>query len=209
MFTQLLDFFTYSILGASLVTSMAITPDAAFELTTNNDQLFTEETTTSSLILKSNTPIKSLSGTLVYDQEKLTITSAGVNNNIFLAETEAAESNQLSFTITTNDATDTIGVHEVLDINFFSNEPGEQVIKIRDLTANAAAATAVYAVPELSTNVTVLARTTSLDLNADADYTLSDLSLFALYFTRQNPAADFNNDGSVGTDDLQLLLKMF
>lgn len=209
MLTELFDFLTYSTLGASLVASMAITPDAAFELITDRDQIFIQETSSSTLTLKSNTPIKNLTGTIVYDPDKLTITAIEANNSTFLIETKTIASDQIALSISTDASNDTIGVHDVLNINFYAHAPGEHTVKIHGLTARTAAAAAVYSVPELSTNVTALARTTPLDLNADADYTLSDLSLFALHFMQQDAAADFNNDERVDTDDLQLLLKMF
>jgi hypothetical protein len=68
------------------------------------------------------------------------------------------------------------------------------------------AAKTVASTPPQATSIAVVESFSKTDLNQDGKQTIADMSIFVTGLVTQDPTFDFNNDGSVDTKDLSIIM---
>jgi len=187
---------------------------------------------TLNVIVESITPVNVFQSNITFDHAVIEITSIEYNTSIAnLWAEEPWYSNgdgTLNFTGGTTQKGGFSGKGTLLTIHFKTNAVGSTNITLGDSSilqhdgygtpiALSDPIDPIFTIidPESSqvtrpkvtaSNVQVLNKNTSTDLNQDGVSTLTDISMYMRFLATQNIRADFNGDGVVSMKDLSILL---
>lgn len=191
------------------------------------------ETFVTTLTIKSTTPVNVFKGLLVFDADKLSVTSIDYNTSI--ADLWAEEpwysngAGTINFTGGTTARGGFVGEGTLITITFTAENPGEAIVKLDDMRVLrhdglgteaplSAPIDAIFAVEEArlaeqtlfsapleGPKVRVIEEAPDRDLNDDGKQSMADISIFMSDLVSKNLRSDLNGDGSVNLEDLSIL----
>ena len=185
------------------------------------------------LKVKSSTPVNVFKGLLVFDPDKLTVTSIDYNTSIAdLWAEEPWYSNgdgTINFTGGTTDRGGFVGEGTLITITFTAKNPGEAFVRLDDMRVLrhdglgteaplSSPIDAIFAVEETTLSketvfnaplegpkVMVIPEVPDRDLNDDGKQSMADISIFMSDLVSKNLRSDLNGDGTVNLGDLSIL----
>ncbi|MBP6924466.1 MAG: hypothetical protein KBC62_04330 [Candidatus Pacebacteria bacterium] len=191
------------------------------------------ETFVTTLTIHSSVPVNVFHGLLVFDPEKLTITSIDYNTSVAdLWAEEPWYSNgegTVNFTGGTTAHGGFIGEGTLITITFTAKNPGEASIKMQEMrvlqhdglgteVTLSTPIDSIFAVEEAALTretvykstlegptVTVIPEPLDRDLNDDGKQSMADISIFMTDLVSKNLRSDLNKDGTVNLSDLSIL----
>lgn len=223
------------VIGVSglLFSTTIISAPVSVTLEPINGTLIIGETFVTTLTVDSSVPVNAFQGLLVFDPDKLTVTSIDYNTSI--ADLWAEEPWYSNGNGTINFAGGTtipggfVGKEPLITITFTAKNPGETVVKVENiqvlqhdgLGTEASVTTpldALFSIEEsplphktiLNTSlegpmVTIMPEAPNKDLNGDGKQSMVDISIFMSDLVSKNLRSDLNKDGTVNLKDLSIL----
>lgn len=221
-------------LGGILALPLSLMPEVDIRIEPHLHVVTVGEPFTINIVVESSTPVNVFTGELQFDESVLAVDSISYNTSIadLWAETPWYSNGEgtLNFIGGTTVAGGFTGEGSLMSVVFRPVATGEVVVTMTDarvLKHDGIGSDAVLRGPidalftvadAQITSQTILKKTgertrvavttnpPSTDLNADGKQSLTDVSIFMQHLVTQNLRSDFNQDGTVGTADLSILL---
>lgn len=154
MWQTLLEILLYGSLGANLLGYADVAPDARFEIALTPTQAAAGEIIDVTLILKTNTPIESITGSARYDTDGLQLQVAQGRSEFYKVHTDSSFDGEVTYEITSSETTAT-GMQPVLALSFVATTAGPQTVTFSDIEAVATLDQTHFYTPQLSHTFTI------------------------------------------------------
>ncbi len=235
-FTQLLiASIIAGVIGMSgfLLGTVVIEAPVSIVLEPTNSTRVVGETFTTTLVIKSSIPVNVFRGLLVFDPEKLTVSSIDYNTSIAdLWAEEPWYSNgdgTINFTGGTTKSGGFTGEGTLITVTFTARSTGKAKVRLSDMrvlqhdglgteASLSLPIESVFAIEPIllsketlfesaveGPTVVVIPEAKNRDLNQDGKQTMADVSIFMTDIVSKNLRSDLNGDGTVNLEDLSIL----
>lgn len=217
-----------------LFSSLLFNHQADMRLQPNSGTLVVDETLVVQVVVEAATPVNVFKGLLTFDPARLVIERIDYNTSIADLWAErpwySNGAGTLNFIGGTTKPGGFTGTDTLITVTFRARQPGDAKITFADvrilkhdgLGSDANVATPIDSLftvetvtpedmtvlnkPTTIESVVVLPEAINTDLNGDGKLSFTDQSIFMVHLASQNPRSDFNKNGSVGIDDLSIML---
>lgn len=222
-----------AVLGAVALTGFEILPtlfltETALRIEPESRTVIVGDTFTESIVVDAKIPVNVFAGELSFNEKVLNVKSIDYNTSIADLWAKkpwyAKGAGTLTFGGGTTATGGFIGSGSLLTITFIAVGSGNgalsltnaHILKYDGLGSDATVQTpidSIFTVQETSKKIKDTARVAvvrtlpSADLNGDGKVSIADASIFILHLLSKDPRFDFNLDGEVNTDDLEILLR--